>query len=180
MKTILKAAAFCSAFMSLMANATVFDFSYTFDDSSTITGSLSGTLNGSYVENVSNVQAFFNGVKFSGSPLFSAAWNTTTQDWDNSMNALVSTNASLNNFIFADANVPADYNVRNYFYFVNDLVSLGQQAFANNLNTGDIALDSPTNKSWSLVARAPEPSSSMLLMLGFASILVVRQKRKHA
>lgn len=179
MKKILQAAVFLSAFMSLMANATLYDFSYTFDDTSSITGSLSGTLNGSYIENISNVQVFFNGVKFSGASLFSSAWNTTTQDWDNSMNALVSPVGSLNNFIFADSNVPTDYNLSNYFYFVNDSLSLGHQAFANNLNNGDIALDAPTNNSWSVVAQVPEPSSNILLLLGFAAVLVARHRHKR-
>ncbi len=179
MKNALKAAALLAVFASCSANAAKFDFSYTFNDSSVITGSLLGDINGAYVENISDLHVFFNGVEYSGAPLYAAAWNTSTGAWDNSTQAKISTNAALNNFIFADANVPTDFGVSNYFYFIND-ASLGHEAFATNINTNQIALDNPTNASWSLtpVSSVPLPAPLLLLSSGLSLIGAMSRRRK--
>lgn len=165
MKQLLKAAAVVAAFASCGAHAETFDFSYVFADSSTVTGSLSGDLNGEFITNISNVHVYLDGTEFSGAPLFTAAWNATTQNWDNTQEAKVSTNAALNNFIFADANVPTDLGVSNYFYFINDPSSAGNGVFANNINTGQIALDNPASATWSITP-VPLPAALPLLFSG--------------
>ncbi|MES1195846.1 MAG: PEP-CTERM sorting domain-containing protein [Steroidobacter sp.] len=178
MKNFLKAAALCAMFASYNASASSFDFSYLFGDGTSLTGTLSGDLNGSLVTNISNVHVFLNGTEFSGGSLFAAAWNTTTHDWDNTIPAVVSTNAALNNFIFADADVPTDFGVSNYFYFVNDPASPGNQVFANNLNTGDIALDDTPNGSWSLTAvPTPIPAALPLLISGIGLLGAAGRRR---
>ena len=177
MKINLKLTAVLLALASSVANATNYDFSYTFDNGSAITGSLSGDLNGSFSTNISNVQAFFNGTELTGTPLFDTAWNTTTHNWDNTIEAIVSPIASLNNFIFADSNIPTDFNASNYFYFINDPSVIGDEIFANNLNAGDAALDNPVNASWSLVAQVPEPGTYFLFCVGIG-VYVWLQKFK--
>ena len=182
MKNILKAGILLAALTSFAANATTYDFSYTFGDSSVITGSLSGNLNGAYVDNISNVHVSFNGTAFSGGSLFNAAWNTATGNFDNTIAAVVSTNGALNNFVFADSNVPADYSASNYFYFVNDPATYGHEAFAVNYNTVtvDSALDNPSNASWSLVAApVPEPETHAMLLAGLG-LIGVAARRRHA
>jgi hypothetical protein len=181
MKKILKAAIFLAALTSFSANATTYDFSYTYNDSSVVNGTLSGDLSGSFVNNISDVHVFLNGVEFAGGNLFHAAWNTATQSWDNTIAAIVSTNASLNNFIFADADVPSDFNVSNYFYMINDPASgIGHETFATNFNNGDAALDNPTNTSWSLVqdpVQLPEPATYAMLLSGLF-LLGASKRRK--
>lgn len=172
MKTVIAAALTLGSFA---ANADNFNFSYTFDDNQVVTGSLTGDLVGAFIQNIADVQVSLNGTQFSG-PLYSAAWNPATLDWD-SAPAVVSTNAALNNFVFADSNVPTDFGASNYFMFTNDS-TYGSLAYANNTNNGGIALDSPTNASWSLVAApVPEPESYAMLLAGLGLMGVVARRR---
>ena len=177
MKNLLKLTALTAALMAGGAHAADFNFSYTFDDGSAITGSLSGDLNGSFVESVSNIHVLLNDVEFSGAPLYAASWNPDTLNWD-SAPARISTDASKNNFIFADSNVPTDFGATNYFYFTND-ASNGQAVFATNINTGQIAYDAPGSGSWSLTpAAVPLPASAWFFTTSIGAIAALGRRRR--
>ncbi len=182
-KTMILAASVSLGICSFAANADTFNFSYTFSDNTVLTGSLSGIQNGSFIDNISNVHVNFNGTDFSGVNLFSAAWNTTTEDWDNTQAAVISTNGALNNFIIADTNVPTDLNTSNYFFFINDANGIGREVFASNLNNGDIADDTPPNASWTLTAvtvPVPEPETYAMLLAGLTTVSLIARRRRQA
>lgn len=185
MKKIFTVAILLAAFAS--AHAETFNFSYTFGDGPAITGSLSGNLNGEFVENVANVHINFNGTDFTG-PLLGASWDAGTHDWNSATGAIISTNAAKNNFIFADADPQTNYgNITNYFFFVNSPdPKIGNQALGLNCNgdCSDLAFDQPTNNaSWSLtaVAPVPEPASAAMLFGGLGLVgAAVRRRRQQA
>jgi hypothetical protein len=180
------------ALTSFAANAESFNFSYSFGNTGngsplTVTGSFTGNESGLFVNNIGNLHVFLNGTEFSG-PLFTAAWNTTTHQWDNTAAPVISFDSSKNNFIFADTNVPTDFNASNYFYMTNDASDPSgtpHEAFAINYNVSDAngnALsgdDAPTNQSWRLTVAAavPEPESYALLLAGLA-LVGMRLRRK--
>jgi hypothetical protein len=180
MKSLFRAVLATSALLlSMQAHATAFSFSYTFADQSTVTGTLQGDLAGDYVNNISDLHVFFNNVAFTG-PLLAAGYNSVTQQFGAAGSAVLSTNAALNNFIFADQDPTSAAQASNYFYFIND-PAYGQEAFAVNykMDTGTSALDNPAAGAWSLVAQSaevPEPSS-IFLVLGALSVLAVARRR---
>lgn len=181
LKTLTLAASISLSLSSFAVHADAYNFSYTFTDNSVLTGSLSGTLIGSLINDISNVHVNFNGNDFSGAKLFSAAWNTTTENWDNTTAAVISTNGALNNFIIADTNVPSDLNTSNYFFFVNDPNGIGREVFATNLNSGDIAYETPANASWTLsaiTAPVPEPGIYAMLLAGLAFLFAYARRRQ--
>ena len=155
----------------------VFDFSYTFTDGQSLFGTLTGTevagAGGTFsVSNIGNVSLTFDGNPFSGT-LSAGTFNAAAPaaPWNFAANAaVVSTNASANNFIIADSTDPAGNNVTNYFYFVNGAVPSGSgtsEVLAYNTNTGDIDVDNPAAGAWSLTA-APVPLPPGLPLLGSA------------
>ena len=156
----------------------VFDFSYTFTDGQSLFGTLTGTEvaggpGGAFsVSNIGNISLTFDGNQFSGI-LTAGAFNSAapTAPWNFAANAaVVSTNASANNFIIADSTDPAGNNVTNYFYFVNGATPSGSgtsEVLAFNTNTGDIDEDNPAAGVWSLTA-APVPLPPGLPLLASA------------
>src|ERR1700734_2318461 len=67
MKFLIKAAVIAAALGgSAVASAATYDFSYTFTDGQQITGSLDGTLSGTSITNISDLQVSLNGIAFTG------------------------------------------------------------------------------------------------------------------
>jgi hypothetical protein len=178
-KISIKVMAILACMAAGAANASqVFDFSYTFTDGLSLFGTLTGTevagQGGAFsVSDISNISLTFNGNAFNGT-LYAGAFNPAappSAPWNFAANAaVVSTNASANNFIIADSTDPAGNNVTNYFYFVNGATPSGSgtsEVLAFNTNTGDIDLDNPAAGVWSLSA-VPVPLPAGLPLLGSA------------
>jgi len=160
------------AVLSSAANAATFDFSYTFSDGEALTGTLVGTLSGDQVTDISNVTVDFNGTAYTGT-LSAGAFNSATNSWDYSANAaVISTDATKNNFIIADSTDSQGVGITNYFYYVNDLASI----YADNLNSGDQDLDSPGAGKWSLIP-TPIPAALPLLLSGLGLFQVARRRQ---
>jgi len=183
-KKILQAAAVLAAF-SGAAQASTLDFQYTFADGQSLSGTMTGTLSGGLVTDISNVNITFDGNSYSGT-LFSGTFNAATNSYSYGPSAaVISTTAGLNNFIFADSNDPAGLGVTNYFYFVNGTTPSGtgtEEVFANNTNTGDIDFDNPGNDgSWKLsVAPVPVPAAFPLMVSGLGLLAAARRRRQQA
>lgn len=183
-KKILQAAAVLAA-CSGAAHASTFDFSYTFTDGQSVTGSLDGTRKGDLVTNISNVEVNFQGTVFTGA-LFAGTYNTTSGGFDYSPNAaVVSSNPLLNNFIFADNTDPAANNVTNFFYYINNSAfsADGNPAVsAANFNAGansSFDLDSPAAVTqWSLTP-VPVPAALPLVISGLGLLAAARRRRQN-
>jgi hypothetical protein len=184
-KSFLKAMALCAAFIGGAAHASTFDFSYTFADGLALTGSLSGTLNGALVNGISNVDVTFNGTAFNG-PLYIGSFNAASSTYNYSSGAaVVSTNASLNNFIIADSNDPQGNGATNYFYFVNgatpsgvgtqEVLAVNGNVLTNNTDLANPALGYAAG-TWTLTP-VPIPAALPLMASGLGLIATKRRRR---
>jgi len=188
------------AVASVSAHATTFDFSYTFNPalysgdvtndnhSLVVSGSFTGTLNGTLISDIANAQVAINGVSFNG-PLLVSAWNAGTATWDDGVAPVISTtDVNSNNFVFADTDVATNPGgVSNYFFITGnkiDPVNAGTGAI--NFNTTDAGgnavsgFGSTANQASFTVTAVPEPESIALAFIGLGLCGVSALRRRQA
>jgi hypothetical protein len=190
MKLLIKAAVIAAALgASAAASATEFDFSYTFTDGQQITGSLDGTLNGTAISNISDLQVSLNGIAFGGgsdasgpTSLAIYGWDTTNESFD--APASFSTVSSKNNFAIADENPSANPNY--FFSFVNDPASGTLIGAGNFLHSDSFsgpsapqsAADFADDGTWTVTpAPVPLPAALPLLLSGLGLFGFSRRRR---
>jgi hypothetical protein len=186
MKLLIKAAVIAAALgASAAASATTFDFSYTFTDGQQVTGSLDGTLSGTNISNISDLQVALNGIAFSGGSDANGATSLAIYGYDASNGnfdapATFSTVSSKNNFEIADGNPDANY----FFSFVND-PKFGANIGAGNFLASDsfsgpganqAAVDFADSGTWT-VKPVPVPAALPLLLSGLGLFGIGRRRR---
>jgi hypothetical protein len=170
------------------ANASTYDFSYTFNTISNnpaplVTGSFDGTLNGNLLTNITDVSVAVNGVAFNG-PLFIGSWDASAGNVNFAANAaVVSTNGALNNFVIVDTNDPGlTTSWTNLFYYVNGATPSGSGSQEVSLQNavGPSGFDSDTTGgvgTWSLKP-VPLPAALPLLASGLGLFAAAKRRRR--
>ena len=186
---------------SIAANATTFNFSYTFDptfasditgDGNPIvmTGSFSATANGFAMSNISDVQLSLNGIAFNGPLLIEG------QDSSGLASATIaptfSSNVAQTNFVIADTDVSTgagQSSVSNYFYINGALpatAASGGQAFVLSTNMAnfpvgnDLAANQNTWQFSAVTQPVPEPENVALLLGGLGLMAAALRRRNRA
>jgi hypothetical protein len=162
-----------------IAHATSFDFSYAFGDGSNtlITGTLDGTQDGNFVDNVSNVTLSFNGIQIAG-PLFTASFDDTLGYVPG---AIVSFDLNLNNFVFADGDVGNGGGYSELFTILTGSQVASDYATFYSSSQNLFPLDSPPNASWSLTPQTQSSvpdSGSTAALLGVAGLGLAWARRR--
>lgn len=158
------------------ARATPFTFSYTFGDGTTVTGSLDGTQNGNFVQNISNVSLTFAGTPATG-PFFLSQYDPGTGNY--LPTPILSFDPLLSNFLFSTSDlVSGDYDYTALFYI------LGPLDLATAVYPTGASQDSPINTSWTLratTASVPDTASTAaLLAIGLLGVAAMNRKPRSS
>lgn len=156
------------------AYGTLYDYTYFFGDGLLVTGQLSGDQNGSFIDNVTDVSVFFNGIAIPGT-VFTASFDGASYQ----TGPVVSFDALQNNFLFSNSDLAnGDFGYDSIFYILNASVYFDTAVAFSTL--GYASQDDPTADTWRLEehvpgTHVPDSSGSIAwLGLGLAGLVWLR------
>jgi hypothetical protein len=174
---------------SASTNAATFEYSYTYNNGTRISGTLTGSLIGDFVQNVSDISVFANGVPLTGRPYYLGGLIPEDGGFSN-FGGRLSPIQSLNRFVFTDSPNLNEFRQTSFFDFDGNL-STGN--FGSNSHYGRslpgeffarvLAADRPVNNSFSLVettlavSPVPEPSTYAMLLTGLVVVSISYMRR---
>jgi PEP-CTERM motif len=156
-----------------------FNYSYTFQDGAKVSGSLTGTQNGDYVENISDVTMSLNGIAVSRT-IFPASFDYNLQKWVDYYH--ISFNLEKCNIVLFNSDYAhGDYSYNTYFgvSYTWSASYVVTEPWPGKILHSDEYYDHPGDPSrWSLMA-VPEPSTYLagLSALGMLGLFGGRNRR---
>ncbi len=164
-----------SALAVSSASAALFNFTYSFDDGTFVSGSLSGDQNGQFVDNVSGVSFTVNGLSFVD-PIFTFSYDSNTTSY--LPGPVVSFDLAQNNFVFATSDLAASDFSYNYLFAILgsstgvDLVTAyTYDPYVGSQETSD------TPARWSLTLAPVPEAGSTLALSGIALLGLIAGRR---
>jgi hypothetical protein len=175
MKRFVRVAALALSLLAgAAAQATTYNFSYTFGDGNKATGSFDGTTVGDLVVDLSHISVSVNGVAFPHSGALSSYFFTPEGDWAG--HAVASFNAVHNNFGFFDDDPSTGAATHGFL-----LVPYGPpDHLAQILGTAGEPSEWTVPANWTLTAVVPEAETYAMLLVGLGLIGVVARRRAQA
>ena len=155
---------------ALPALATTYNFSYTFDKYSVVTGSFDGNANGNLITGLSDITASYNGVAFAKGANLNATGAFFSQ-------AYASFDGLQNNFSFYGGSFfsASSFSYMNTLFGYSAVTLSTPRAF-------DLDISRSAAKNWTIaaVSAVPEPATYGMLLGGLGLVGFAARRRRNA